>query len=497
MGAVLPIMIDQMRLRSIFWYPVVAALFVAGMWCFCGSVSATTIGPLPVTSEGHSPFVSVVRDVKDAVVNIAAEKEAGRGGWTHPFDPFFEDLFPWGGTQKQRSLGSGFVISNDGYILTNNHVVEGADEITVRLSDKSEFAAEMVGTDAATDLALLKIVADHDLQFLTLGDSDSLLVGDWVIAIGNPFPQQGLDRTVTVGVISALGRKDLVFGDDTPDYQNYIQTDASINPGNSGGPLINLRGEVVGINSAIASPTGVNVGIGFAIPINFAKIVVPELRSDGTVSRGWLGIQPRDLNWDDVEAEDLPSAEGVLVNTVFEDTPADQAGLKPGDVIIAFDGEKVKDAQHFMRLVWTAKSNSDVDLKVIRRGQEIELPVRLGDRASGLANVTGSPPPAEQPEEHWLGLEVQTSSPHVAERLNTTYRPGVVVMKVDPNGPAYEKGIRPGMVIGEIDHQKVINMEEYSRVVGTLAGRKKAVSLLVYDRRGNTGYIAVRPESNP
>jgi len=482
---------------------ILAVLFAAGVVTFNSSLpdsaaSATEFGPnLPVNTEGHSPFVSVVRDVKDAVVNISAEKNSSGGGWTHPLDPLFEDLFPWGeGAPRQNSLGSGFVISADGYILTNNHVVEDADEIMVRLSDKSEFEAEMVGSDEATDLALLKIDADHELPFLRLGDSDSLLVGDWVIAIGNPFPQQGLDRTVTVGVVSALGRKDLRFGGGTPTYQNYIQTDASINPGNSGGPLINLQGEVIGINSAIASPTGSNVGIGFAIPINFAKAVVPELRASGTVSRGWLGIQPRDLTWDDVEAEDLASADGVLINSVIENTPAERAGLRPGDVIVAFDGDPVTDAQHFMRLIWMAKSNTDVALTLVRQGETIEIPVRLGDRADAelVASDAVEPPPPDEEVERWLGLQVETSSPQMAEQLNTTYRAGVVIVNVDAGGPAYQKGLRPGMIIAEIDHQKISNKQDYLRVVSTMADRKKAVSLLIYDRRGNTGYIAVRPE---
>ncbi len=482
----------ERRIQSGFFPAIIVAAF---LWCQTGQVTATTLGPyFPVTENGHSPFVTVVQEVKDAVVNISAERSEHRKGWVHPFDLFFEDLLPRDGSLRQKSLGSGFLISADGYILTNNHIVEDADEVTVRLSDKSEFTARVVGADDATDLALLKIGAGHGLPYLRFGDSDSLLVGDWVIAIGNPFPQQGLDRTVTVGVISALGRTDLVFGKGTPTYQNYIQTDASINPGNSGGPLINLRGQVVGINSAIASPTGANVGIGFAIPVNFAKLVIPELKSSGTVSRGWLGIQPRDLTWDDVEAENLPSAEGVLVNRVFEGTPADNSGLKVGDVIVAFDGEKVKDTQHFMRLVWTAKADAEISLSVIRHGRNKEIPVRLSDRVTGLAGVSGPAPLLGGTGERWLGLEVETSTPQTANRFQATYRPGVVVVDVDPDGPAFEKGIRSGMIIAEIDHQKIANIEDYARVVGSLAGRRKAVSLLVYDRRGSTGYIAVRPE---
>jgi Do/DeqQ family serine protease len=480
---------------------VISAVFAAVFtWSVWTAVGAGTLGQnLPVTADGHSPFVGVVQQVKDAVVNISAEINRQNQERDNQFGPLFEDLFPWHGSQRQRSLGSGFLISGDGLILTNNHVVQDAEKITVRLSDKSEFSAEVVGIDEATDLALLRIQADHDLPFMELGDSDSLLVGDWVIAIGNPFPQQGLDRTVTVGVISALGRTNLNFAEGRPDYQNYIQTDASINPGNSGGPLINLAGHVVGINSALASPTGANVGIGFAIPINFAKMVIPDLKSSGKVSRGGLGIQLRDLTWDDVEAEDLPSADGALINSVIAGTPADRAKLKPGDVIVAFDGEKIKDAQHFMRLIWMARADTDVTLSVIRNGQSSEVPVRLGDRETVLASANDNdlPAPSNKRPARWLGLSVETNSPQAADRMNTTYRQGVVVVDIDPDGPAYEKGIRTGMVIGEIDHQVLMDIEDYNRVVGSLAGRKKAVSLLVYDRRGNTGYIAVRPEYNP
>ena len=305
------------------------SLFTAvfSLFVLCGAVAESSPLNAPaggwVDENGHSPFVQVVKHVKDAVVNISAEKEVEQPSY-HNFDPFFEDWFgPRGGERsKQKSLGSGFVFRSDGYILTNHHVINGADNVTVRFSDKMELDAEVVGSDQATDLAVLRVQADHVLPSIDFGDSDSILVGDWVVAVGNPFPNQGLDRTVTVGVVSGMGRKDLYFGDETPTYQNYIQTDASINPGNSGGPLVNLNGDVIGINAAIASPTGSNVGIGFAIPINFAKIVISDLLSEGKVSRGWLGIHPRDITWDDVEAEGLESANGVMINRVIDETPA-------------------------------------------------------------------------------------------------------------------------------------------------------------------------------
>jgi Do/DeqQ family serine protease len=432
--------------------------------------------------------------VKDAVVNISAEKVVERPRY-HAFDPFFEDWFgPRGGeSTRQKSLGSGFIFRSEGYILTNHHVVNGADDITVRFSDKMELQAEVVGSDQATDLAVLRVKADHDLPYVTLGDSDSLLVGNWVVAIGNPFPNQGLDRTVTVGVISAIGRKDLFFGDETPTYQNYIQTDASINPGNSGGPLVNLKGEVIGINAAIASPTGSNVGIGFAIPVNFAKIVISDLLAEGRVSRGWLGIQPRDLTWDDVEAEGLESADGVMVNRVIEDTPAERSGLRVGDVILALGGDPVQDAQHFMQLIWQARAGSSVRLDVLRRGNRRTIDVVLDDRNKVFASSSSSVPGQGSSSDRWMGMEVITATPETAERYAAEFTPGVIVTDIGETSPAYEKGIRVGMTIAEIDHSKIRNHSEYMAVVERLSENPRPVSLLVYDRNGNTGYFAVRP----
>ncbi|HWO57105.1 MAG TPA: Do family serine endopeptidase [bacterium] len=450
-----------------------------------------------VNAEGRSPFVAVVERVKDAVVNISAEKVVDARRY-HNFEPFFEDWFgDRGGPSRQKSLGSGFIYRSDGYIITNYHVISGADNITVRLSDKKEFPARVVGSDQATDLALLKIDADHPLPAIALGSSDSLLVGDWVIAIGNPFPSQGLDRTVTVGVISALGRKSLYFGDETPVYQDFIQTDASINPGNSGGPLINLDGEVIGINSAIASPTGSSVGIGFAIPVDFAKLVIPDLLAEGRVKRGWLGIEPRDLEWDDVEAEGLASAEGVIINRVLPRTPAERAQLRVGDVVLRVNGERIIDAQHFMRTIWRARAGAVVRLDLIRNGEPMTIDVTLGDRdAARQATSTEteedfSPTPVA-PDMMWLGMRVETATPSLAQEFGAEYNPGVIVVDIDRTGPAYDKGIREGMIIAEIDHEPIRDVNDFLDVAARKAN-EKAVSFLVYDQRGRTGYISVRP----
>jgi len=287
----------------------------------------------------------------------------------------------------------------------------------------------------------------------------------------------------------------LWFGDETPTYQNYIQTDASINPGNSGGPLVGLDGRVIGINAAIASPTGSSVGIGFAIPVNFAKMVIPELMAEGAVSRGWLGIQPRDLEWDDVEAEGLQSADGVIVNRVIEKTPAEAAGLRVGDVILKLDGTRVQDAQHFMQLIWQAKVGANVHLDVLRQGGKLAFDVRLGDRNSYLATVEQQTDmPAAQPNEPLLGLEVVTSTPERAEEYGVVFNPGVIVTEVDEASHAYEKGIRVGNIIGEIDHVAIKNRADFVDVAAKASTDGKPVSLLVYDRRGGTGYFAVRPD---
>jgi len=447
-----------------------------------------------VSPEGHSPFVNVVQAVKDAVVNISAEKVVDARQY-HSFEPFFDDWFgPDTGRSRQKSLGSGFIFRPDGYILTNYHVVTGADNITVRLSDKTELPAEVVGTDDATDLAVLRIKTDHALPSVTLGDSDSILVGDWAVAIGNPFPQQGLDRTVTVGVISAVGRQSLNFGEETPQYQDYIQTDASINPGNSGGPLVNIKGEVIGINAAIASPTGANVGIGFAIPVNFAKMVIPDLVASGKVPRGWLGIKLHDVSSDEAEAEGLKSIDGAIIDEVIKNTPAEKAELKPGDVILTVNDEKITDSQHFMRTIWRARAGTTVQLGLLRHGEPRNVAVTLVDRELALqASAQSKTTAPGQAESMWLGVDVATGTPELADQYGSEFRPGVIVTDIDPAGPAYEKGIRVGMIIAEINHNPVRSRGEYERMVAQLGDQTRAVSLLVYDQKGQTGYIAVRP----
>ncbi len=448
----------------------------------------------------QSPFVSVAEKVSPAVVNISAEKVVEqRLDQFIPFDEFFRRFFGEVPETEQaprkvktQSLGSGFIFKEEGLILTNNHVVSGADDIWVKLADGSEYKAKLMGADKETDVAVLKINSEQSLPIVELGDSDSIRVGDWAIAIGNPFPQLGLDRTVTVGVISAMGRKGLDFGGDlTPYYQNFIQTDASINPGNSGGPLVNIRGQVIGINSAITNPTGMkfNIGIGFAVPINLVKSVLPYLAAGKGVSRGFLGVIIRSVDKDLMEAFNLPSSDGVLVQQVQEGGPAAEAGIKRGDLITKFNGKEIKNAEQFVLLVAETPPEQKVKLKVIREGKELDINVTLANRTDFVSADSGG---TEVKAEEWLGLEVTTATKALADQYEVEYRSGVLVTGVEPGSPAYIKGIQIGDIILEIDQKEVKNIKEYNVIAKSLENRKKAIPFLIY-RDGNTIYVAIKP----
>ena len=494
------------------------ALLSSGLtWLSPASATLQTIASLETESQdthrpfgpkdqlvlgAESPFVKVAEKVSPAVVNIRAEKVV-KGGSFHdlfPFEDFFRRFFgevPEGRprTQRGQSLGSGFIFREDGYVLTNNHVVSNADNISVKLPDGTERQAEVVGLDKDTDIAVLKIDVENDLPVADFGDSDDLSVGEWVMAIGNPFPELGLDRTVTVGVVSAKGRGNLYFGpEDTPQYQNYIQTDASINPGNSGGPLVNVRGEVVGINSAITNPTGVgfNIGIGFAIPINLAKSVIPDLVEKGRVSRGFLGITFQDVDRTTADALDLPSDQGVLVRTVQPGTPADEAGLETGDVITHFDDQPVVDGLRFRMMVAQAGPGKKVSIGMVREGKKITKRLILADRDKLLSGVGEEPAPQEE-DEDWLGLKVSTSTEGLAAQYNAEYHPGVLVLEVEPGSPAEQGGFRAGDIITKVDDQKIEDSDQFRNTARRLKDKSKALLFLVY-RGGEPFFIAVRPE---
>jgi len=446
-----------------------------------------------------SPFVTVAEKVKPTVANISAERITEQSMMQlNPFRFFenpFEDFFREREEQprerrrmREQSLGSGVIIDVQGYILTNNHVVTGAEEIKVRLSDDREFSATLVGQDPETDVALIKLDIGDPLpsqDVATLGDSDDIQVGDWAIAVGNPF---GLDRTVTVGVISAKGRANLDILGGAPAYQNFIQTDASINFGNSGGPLVNIRGEVIGINTAINAQ---GQGIGFAIPINMAKKVADELRERGKIVRGYLGMLPQEITLDMAQALNLESTEGVLVGQVNEDTPAEKGGLEVGDIITRFNGQPVSDVEQFRMMVADERPGTKVSMVVIREGEQKTLTMTLGDRGEYLDISVGTEP--EGKEEIWLGMEVENVDGEFGRRMGLEKKDGVVVVRVEAGSPADDAGIVSGDLILKINWNDIENLSDYQQIRDSLREQDKPISFLI-ERNERTSFVAVKPE---
>jgi serine protease Do len=460
-------------------------------WLAPGRAVTGESGSSDVRSPSTLPdFVSLAKKLRPVVVNISTtqvgetrgSQEFGSPfGEDDPFSDFWRRFFGGPlprGPQRQRSLGSGFIIDGDGSILTNNHVVENAQKIVVKLSeDDQEYEAKVVGRDSKTDIAIIKINAKTKLPAASLGDSDRLEVGEWVVAIGNPF---GLDSTVTSGIVSAKGRH---IGQGP--YDNFIQTDASINPGNSGGPLINLRGEVIGINTAIFSRTGVNIGIGFAIPVNLVKELLPQLRGKGKVTRGYLGVLIQKVTPDIAESLGMDKSSGALVANVSKDGPADKAGVKVGDVIVEFDGKEVKDSGDLPIIVARTPVDKKVRMKILRDKKEVALTVTVGElkEEEVVASV---------PEKGELGMTVQRLTPQIAESLGLDKADGVVVTAVEPASAADEAGIRRGDVIMEVDRKPIRNLDEYKKAV---AGIRKGKGILFLVRRGeSTLFLALKPQ---
>jgi len=400
-------------------------------------------------------------------------------GEEDPFGDFWRKFFGGPiprGPQRQKSLGSGFIIDRDGSILTNNHVVENAEKIVVKLADEREFEAKVIGKDSKTDIAVIKINAKGNFALPPMGDSDQLEVGEWVMAIGNPF---GLDSTVTAGIVSAKGRH---IG--AGPYDNFIQTDASINPGNSGGPLINLRGEVVGINTAIFSRTGGNIGIGFAIPINLVKELLPQLKGKGKVTRGYLGVLIQKITPEIAESLGLEKARGALVANVSKDGPADHAGVKVGDVIIEFDGKEIKESNDLPIIVARTPVDKKARLKVLRDKKEVTLTVTVGE-------LKDEEVVASTKEKGELGLTVRRVTPQMAESLGLDRAEGVVVAAVEPGSPGDEAGLRRGDVILEMDRKPIRTLADYRKAIGET---KKGKGILFLVRRGeNTLFLALKP----
>jgi serine protease Do len=426
----------------------------------------------PVTSgtaaPAASPWVELARALKPAVANISTKRvDAG--------NQFFDQFFGGRPRRMVRSLGSGFVINPAGFVVTNNHVVDGATEIKVTLADGRELPGRLLGRDPKTDIALLKVEATG-LPVIPLGDSARLQVGEPVMAIGNPF---GLEQTVTTGIVSATGR---VIGEGP--YDDFIQTDASINPGNSGGPLINAQGQAVGINAAIFSQSGGSVGIGFAIPINLAKPVLTQLAAAGHVVRGYLGVTIQRVTADLAKSFGLPDAHGALVASVAEDGPANAAGLRPGDVIVGYDGRRLARSDELPRLVAETPLGREVPLTVVRDGKTLTLRATIAKLAEPqeqrTAQTVGRPA---------LGLAVQTVTPQLAEELGLPVRAGVLVSGVEDGSPAASAGVRPGDVITEIDRKPVKSVDDLEReLVRVTSG---APVLFFVHRNGGDLYIAV------
>jgi serine protease Do len=414
---------------------------------------------------------TLFKEVSPAVVNISTTQVVRFNrprmrsplGQQDPFEDFWNNFF--GNVpreQKRKSLGSGFIVSEDGYILTNNHVVEKADEISVTLLDKEEFKAEVVGTDPKTDIALIKIKVGKKLPYVHLGDSEKLEIGEWVLAIGNPF---GLGHTVTTGIVSAKGR---IIG--SGPYDDFIQTDASINPGNSGGPLFNLMGEVVGINTAIIQG---GQGIGFATPIHLAKSILGQLKEKGKVTRGWLGVYIQRLTPDMAESLSVPGKKGALVADVTKDGPAEKAGIRSGDVIVKFNGKDVNDEHELPQIVATVKPGKKVDVKVIREGKEQAISVTIGEMEAEPVRRAGSPDLTKG-----LGLTAQEITPEVARHLDIENRKGVIVTSVEPGSPADGAGFQEGDVIRQINRQSVSNTAEFQKLLKKVKDEKTVLFLV-------------------
>jgi serine protease Do len=451
---------------------------------FVATVDAAT----PDSPTVPHSFSDLAEKSSPAVVNIRTVKIVKRSGEkSHPFgqDPFgkdnpMKDFFDrfFGPEQhpdfKQRSLGSGFIIDSDGYVVTNNHVVEGADKIKVFLKNEKEYDAQIVGRDANTDIALIKIMSEDDFPVIQLGDSDALKVGQWVVAIGNPF---GLGHTVTAGIVSAKGR---VIG--SGPYDDYIQTDASINPGNSGGPLLNMQGKVIGINTIIIAG---GTGIGFAIPVNLAKEVVAQLKDNGEVTRGWLGVSIQDLPKELADYFGIEDRQGVLIADVVPGDPADVAGIRAQDIVLEINGEKVKNSKVLLKKVAQLKVGNTAKLKVLREGKTKVITVKVAKRDD--AKIVAQKKPEMIKAD--LGIQVADLNPENTNRFNVSDTEGVIVTGLVPGGKGAEAGIRMGDIIKGINRREIRAVNDYDRAMEKLKDGD-AISFLI--KRPNFGFLVIK-----
>ncbi|MCF7919371.1 MAG: Do family serine endopeptidase [Candidatus Cloacimonetes bacterium] len=454
-----------------------------------------------VASE-KNPFVDVVKNIRGSVVNIKVEYEsAGNMVQGMPFDDdffrfFFRQPVPQQPqSRKAISMGTGFIFKREGnevFIITNNHVVENGKkdnaEITVTLEDKKDYLGEIVGLDGDTDLAVIKIEIDKNsyVTIAPLGDSDNLEVGQWAIAIGNPFGEE-LSRTVTVGVISATGRSNFQFGNEGPLYQDYIQTDAAINRGNSGGPLVNIDGEVIGVNAAISTPNQGNVGIGFAIPVNLARKVIQDLQEYGEVVRGYLGIIPQEITPELSKSLTLDDISGVLVAKVEDGTPADKSGMKKGDVIVSFNNKAIENVSKFRIEVADSPIGEKLPVEIIRNGKSKTLNVELEQRPvdSGMLRDNSS-------EASWLGMKVEEVDGDFASKNKIKEDSGVVITEIEDHSSASRSVLKPGYIIQEINTQEIKDLADFKRISKqVMESNDETVLLYVKTQTGNYLYIAI------
>ncbi|MEC7982848.1 MAG: DegQ family serine endoprotease [Pseudomonadota bacterium] len=439
-------------------------------------------------------FADQVERLSPAVVNISTTTIVNGGPNMDmpqvppgsPFEDFFKNFGDNDRKRRASSLGSGFIIDDAGIVVTNFHVIENAEEITVTLSDETVFTAEVLGQDQKTDIAVLKIdPGDTELTAVPFGDSDSLRVGDWVLAIGNPF---GLGGTVTAGIVSARGR-DIGNGP----YDDFIQTDASINRGNSGGPLFNVEGEVIGINTAIFSQTGGSVGIGFAISSNLAKRVTTQLAEYGTTRRGWLGVFIQEVTPDIAESLGLDEATGALVSTVNESSPAQAAGLEPGDVIISFDGKAIEKMRDLPRIVAETEIGATVAVELIRNGSRMSVDVTLGElEKAELVGIVGEESQGDAESFEKLGFSVDNLNAELAAELGLDENiRGVVVTEVEEGSPAFDKGLQPGDVIKRFGQRRVENAADLAKSVAETLESGRAGVLLLVESEGRERFIQI------
>lgn len=458
-----------------------------------GTVSSKSIETLTNLSEALSEVASVATP---SVVNISTTRVIKSREET-PFDffddPFFRrffgDQFPHPNIpreRKEQSLGSGVIVSEDGYIVTNNHVIEKAEEIKVLLSNKRDFKAKLIGADPKTDIAVIKIEA-KGLAALPWGDSDNLRVGEVVFAIGNPF---GLNQTVTMGVISAVGRANVGIAD----YEDFIQTDAAINPGNSGGALINAKGELVGINTAILSRTGGYQGIGFAVPSNMARQVMESLIKHKKVVRGWLGVSIQEVTSDLAEEFGVKELKGALVSGVVKGSPADKAGIKQGDVILRYNGKDVEDTGHLRNMVSQTAIGSKVKIRLLRKRQDMEVEVVIAELPKKLAEAASPEESADGGGSEALsGIYVRELTPDLARRFGIDENEsGVVIVKVDRASRAFGAGLRPGDIILQVNQKDVATLEDYKKAASSIKSKDRV--LLLIRRKGQDMFVTIRPE---